>query len=153
MVRLTDLGKTSLSAGKMKETALAAGEKPPGESDQALPAGRASSLPTTQPGNDTHSNDEPASGEPEPGHPKPAPESDESLEETLRAWRGETAREAAVPVYVVLPNETLAQIADQRPSTAEELGTVKGIGPTRLERHGPAMPTIPLTTMKRSTRD
>jgi ATP-dependent DNA helicase RecQ len=136
MVRLTNLGKTSLSAGKTKETALAAGEKPPGASEQPLPARRASSLPTTQPGNETHSNDEPASREPEPGHPKPAPESEESLEETLRAWRGETAREAAVPVYVVLPTETLAQIAAEQPGTAEELRTIKGIGPTRLERHG-----------------
>jgi hypothetical protein len=57
----------------------------------------------------------------------------------LGAWRKETATREGVPPYIVFSNETLAKIAAAQPQTLEELGTVKGVGPVKLERYGPAV--------------
>lgn len=64
---------------------------------------------------------------------------DEALAERLRAWRKEIARQDGAVSYVVLPNATLAEIAAQRPATMEALGAIKGMGPKRLDRYGPAI--------------
>src|SRR5204863_9182719 len=41
-----------------------------------------------------------------------------------------------LPAYVVFHNATLAEIAGRRPRDLSELGTVPGVGPTKLERYG-----------------
>jgi superfamily II DNA helicase RecQ len=41
-----------------------------------------------------------------------------------------------VPAYIVASNAVLRAIAIRRPSTARELATVDGIGPTKLELYG-----------------
>jgi len=46
--------------------------------------------------------------------------------ESLRAWRGRTAKEQGVPAYVIFHDATLREIATARPSTSSELGTVNG---------------------------
>jgi ATP-dependent DNA helicase RecQ len=56
--------------------------------------------------------------------------------EALRAWRAAIAKELGVPAYVVFHDATLREIAVRRPATLAELGTVTGIGQTKLERYG-----------------
>jgi DNA helicase-2/ATP-dependent DNA helicase PcrA len=57
-------------------------------------------------------------------------------EVALRQWRSETAKQAAVPAYVVLNDSELVGIAVRGPSTLGELSACKGMGPIRLERWG-----------------
>ena len=45
-------------------------------------------------------------------------------------------RRTAVPAYVVFHNSTLAEVAARRPKTLNELASVPGVGPTKLERYG-----------------
>jgi ATP-dependent DNA helicase RecQ len=55
---------------------------------------------------------------------------------TLRAWRSEVARKHGVPAYVVLHDATIDDIATARPTTAEQLRGIPGIGDKKLERYG-----------------
>ena len=59
-----------------------------------------------------------------------------SLFERLRAWRAGAAKEQGVPAYVVFHDATLRDIATRRPATLAELGTISGIGSTKLDRYG-----------------
>ncbi len=54
----------------------------------------------------------------------------------LRAWRTRRSREDGVPAYVVLHDATLRELAARRPTSPGELATVRGLGPTKLERYG-----------------
>jgi superfamily II DNA helicase RecQ len=54
----------------------------------------------------------------------------------LRTWRSGRAREDAVPAYVVAHDQTLAAIADLRPTSLAALRRVRGMGPTKLDRYG-----------------
>ena len=56
--------------------------------------------------------------------------------EQLRAWRAATAKEQGVPAYVIFHDATLRQIATEAPSTLAELGTVSGVGETKLAKYG-----------------
>jgi ATP-dependent DNA helicase RecQ len=60
----------------------------------------------------------------------------ESLLAALRGWRAEIAAEAGVPLHYIFNNETLAELAQRRPRTAEDLLKIKGIGPVKVERFG-----------------
>jgi DNA helicase-2/ATP-dependent DNA helicase PcrA len=64
-----------------------------------------------------------------------APE-DARVEEALRAWRLERCRADDVPAYIVASNAVIRAIATRRPTSARELATVDGIGPTKLELYG-----------------
>ena len=55
----------------------------------------------------------------------------------LRAWRKRTADELDVPAYVVFHDKTLREICDREPKTLAELSRIAGIGPAKLDRHGP----------------
>jgi RecQ family ATP-dependent DNA helicase len=57
--------------------------------------------------------------------------------ETLKAWRLERAE--GRPAYTVCSNATLAAIAGDRPASATELGAIRGIGPSFLERHAASL--------------
>ncbi|HZE29198.1 MAG TPA: 3'-5' exonuclease, partial [Gaiellaceae bacterium] len=70
--------------------------------------------------------------------PKPV-ESDDPLYETLKRWRLETAKAEEKPAYVIFHNSTLAEIVRRSPRTKEELATVPGVGPAKLERYGEAV--------------
>jgi ATP-dependent DNA helicase RecQ len=61
----------------------------------------------------------------------------EPLFERLRAWRAATAREQGVPAYVIFHDATLRAIAALRPGSLEQLGTVSGVGQSKLARFGP----------------
>ncbi|MCR4965981.1 MAG: helix-turn-helix domain-containing protein [Bacteroidales bacterium] len=54
----------------------------------------------------------------------------------LRAWRDETAEEADVELYAVIPNKTLKAIAEAKPLTKTELRKVEGMGPKRMSAFG-----------------
>jgi ATP-dependent DNA helicase RecQ len=56
--------------------------------------------------------------------------------ERLRAWRAGAAKEQGVPAYVVFHDATLRDIVLRRPASLAELGTVGGVGSTKLERYG-----------------
>jgi ATP-dependent DNA helicase RecQ len=56
--------------------------------------------------------------------------------ERLRAWRAATAKEQSMPAYVIFHDATLRQIASESPATLAELGTVSGVGETKLARYG-----------------
>jgi ATP-dependent DNA helicase RecQ len=58
------------------------------------------------------------------------------LFERLRTWRGATAKEQGVPAYVIFHDATLREIASRRPASLAELGTVSGVGETKLARYG-----------------
>ncbi|WP_116212267.1 DNA helicase RecQ [Streptomyces olivoreticuli] len=57
--------------------------------------------------------------------------------ESLRAWRGATAKELGVPAYVIFHDATLRQIATVSPSSLEELSGISGVGEGKLAKYGP----------------
>lgn len=59
-----------------------------------------------------------------------------AAEEALRSWRTERARTDGMPAYIVASNALVRAIAEARPTTAQELFLVKGMGPTKLELYG-----------------
>jgi len=59
-----------------------------------------------------------------------------SLFETLRAWRGEVAKNHGVPAYVIFHDATLREIAMARPVSLDELGHISGVGARKLEAYG-----------------
>ncbi len=75
------------------------------------------------------------------GGAPPAPASvapaDQPAFEALRALRARLAREQSVPAYVIFHDATLRAIAERRPGSLAELGTVTGVGAAKLERYGP----------------
>ena len=54
----------------------------------------------------------------------------------LREWRKIRASEKSAPVYTVLTNEQLAEIAKRRPRTVSELGKIPGIGESKSQNYG-----------------
>jgi ATP-dependent DNA helicase RecQ len=72
----------------------------------------------------------PAAGQPRAGL------SGGDLFESLRAWRADMAKSQAVPPYVIFHDTVLRDIAAVRPSRIEELGEIKGVGASKLERYG-----------------
>lgn len=61
---------------------------------------------------------------------------DEAVWEALRAWRKERADEQGAPAFVVFTDATLMAIAEAMPADVASLGTISGVGRTKLERYG-----------------
>ena len=61
---------------------------------------------------------------------------DQSLFEDLRQWRAATAKEQGVPAYVILHDKTLKELAEERPTTRDQLMNISGMGTAKLERYG-----------------
>ena len=66
-------------------------------------------------------------------------EADEKLFEKLRDWRRTEALEANLPGYCIMADRTLGEIAVARPASREELATVHGMGPIKVEKYGQAI--------------
>ena len=64
----------------------------------------------------------------------PVSDADAPLLEALKAWR--TRASDGKPAYTVAHNSTLQLIATLKPSTLDELETIRGVGPTFVDRHG-----------------
>ncbi|ASN80783.1 DNA helicase RecQ [Deinococcus ficus] len=85
-----------------------------------------------------------ASASPAPGGPGapllsvsvPEPARQEAVTEALRALRQELCRETGHSPFVVLPNATLAALAERQPRTLEELRGLPGMGEKRIEAYG-----------------
>ncbi|BEL07512.1 DNA helicase RecQ [Actinoplanes sichuanensis] len=75
------------------------------------------------------------------GKPAPVELAGESaaLFERLRNWRGATAKEQGVPAYVIFHDATLRAIAALAPATLAQLGTVSGVGQSKLTKFGDAV--------------
>jgi ATP-dependent DNA helicase RecQ len=56
--------------------------------------------------------------------------------ERLRAWRAATAKEQGVPAYVIFHDATLREFAARCPASLAELGTVSGVGESKLAKYG-----------------
>ena len=61
---------------------------------------------------------------------------DFALFSRLREARKMIAEAEGVPVYAVLTNEQLAEIAKRRPTSLSALSLIEGLGKARLEKHG-----------------
>ncbi len=70
--------------------------------------------------------------------PPPLPLDDSATQRfaSLKAWRGEVAREHNLPAYVVFHDATLAEMARERPATLEQLAGISGVGAKKLEAYG-----------------
>ena len=69
----------------------------------------------------------------------------------MRRHRLRLAREQGVPPYVVAGDRTLREIAATRPGTLDELGSVYGIGPAKVEKYGPGLLEIVARTPRGSS--
>ncbi|WP_120520037.1 ATP-dependent DNA helicase UvrD2 [Arthrobacter celericrescens] len=67
------------------------------------------------------------------------PSYEEQTFEALRQWRKDEANSAEVPAFVVFTDATLTAIAEARPASLEELATLAGVGPSKLEKYGEAV--------------
>jgi ATP-dependent DNA helicase RecQ len=56
--------------------------------------------------------------------------------EALREWRAAEAKRQRVPPYVIFHDTVLREIAAVRPRSLEELGQIKGVGTSKLQRYG-----------------
>lgn len=54
----------------------------------------------------------------------------------LKQWRQERAVADDMPQYIVLNNNTMLQIAIQRPTTIDELLAIQGFGPMKAKKYG-----------------
>ena len=71
--------------------------------------------------------------------PVPQKREDSDLFAKLRAWRKTAADATGVPAYVVFHDATLREICESNPGSLDDLARVPGVGPTKLERYGPAV--------------
>lgn len=97
----------------------------PPESPAATPSTSGAPAPTVQ-------------ATPVPG-PASGGQVDPALVERLRTWRLETAQQTGQKAFYVFPDATLQRIAAARPQTLEELQSVKGVGPKKLDDYGQAV--------------
>ena len=61
------------------------------------------------------------------------------LFDRLKTLRKSLAVARSVPAYVVFSDATLMRIAEERPSSADALLGISGIGPKKLELYGDAL--------------
>ncbi|HEY4217618.1 MAG TPA: ATP-dependent DNA helicase RecQ [Gemmatimonadaceae bacterium] len=61
---------------------------------------------------------------------------DEALLARLRDLRRTISKAEQVPAYVVFPDRTLAEMAVRRPTNANAMGEIRGVGPMKLEKYG-----------------
>jgi len=64
---------------------------------------------------------------------------EEALLAALVDWRRRLARASGVPAYVIFPDTTLHAVAETRPTTRDALLALPGVGPVKVQRHGPAV--------------
>ena len=62
--------------------------------------------------------------------------------ESLRQWRAGEARTQSVPPYVIFHDSVLREIAAAKPATLDQLGVLRGVGASKLERYGRAVLAI-----------
>lgn len=63
-------------------------------------------------------------------------QTDERVFEQLRTWRNDTAKRENKAAYMVFSNATLMAIAEMNPTNENELLSVPGVGPMKIENYG-----------------
>ncbi len=63
----------------------------------------------------------------------------QSVFEALRTWRASEAKAQRIPPYVIFHDTVLREIAAVRPASVEELGQIKGVGASKMQRYGVAV--------------
>jgi ATP-dependent DNA helicase RecQ len=63
-------------------------------------------------------------------------EEDAGLMSALKAKRRAPADALGVPAYVVFPDRTLAEMAERRPATLDQMAAISGVGAVKLDRFG-----------------
>ncbi len=71
--------------------------------------------------------------------PSGAWRADTGLVDQLRRWRRQEAERLVVEPYIVLSDRDLLGIALKRPGSLEALAQCRGMGPKRMEKHGPRL--------------
>ena len=69
-------------------------------------------------------------------------DADRDLLASLKALRLTLAQERKVPAFVILHDATLNEIARTRPKTLDQMASISGIGPRKLEQFGQAFMEI-----------
>ena len=67
---------------------------------------------------------------------------DEPTFEALRQWRAAEAKLQGVPPYVIFHDSVLREVAAARPGSLDQLGELRGVGASKLERYGAAVLAI-----------
>jgi hypothetical protein len=80
-------------------------------------------------------------------------EADLPLFNTLRAWRGERAKQEGIPPYVICNNRQLAELINARPSTVAALGRLEGFGEAKLKKYGKDLLALIAGQMESRTED
>ena len=73
-------------------------------------------------------------------------EADSSLLVRLKTLRRELSREEGVPAFMIFPDKTLLQMAEERPLSLAELGRIHGVGQRKLGLYGEAFLEILLAS-------
>ena len=60
---------------------------------------------------------------------------DQTIFDALRLWRTQLAKSRGVPPYVIFHDRTLAEIARERPSSAEALREISGVGEKKAQAY------------------
>jgi RecQ family ATP-dependent DNA helicase len=72
-------------------------------------------------------------------HPQTLSADGEALKARLKEWRTGEAKRLRVPAYCVMHDRTLTAVAFARPINPRQLLEIDGIGPTKVEKFGPAI--------------
>jgi ATP-dependent DNA helicase RecQ len=62
-----------------------------------------------------------------------------ALEERMKLWRRETAKQAGLPSFFIFSDTVLRNIVVAGPTSLPELSRVRGVGPEKLEKFGAAV--------------
>ncbi|MBT4445707.1 UvrD-helicase domain-containing protein [archaeon] len=62
--------------------------------------------------------------------------SNEEIFAKLRNWRFEESKISKLPVYRVMHNKTLEELAQKKPKTVGELRSIYGLGPSKIDSYG-----------------
>jgi len=54
----------------------------------------------------------------------------------IQKWRRQLSESQSMPAYRIVTNATLAELAQRRPTTLDEMSTISGIGPAKLAQYG-----------------
>lgn len=60
----------------------------------------------------------------------------------LKMWRREEAYQQEIPPYIIFRDVTLKEIIRARPTSRQELGEVRGVGQSKVDRYGEAVLAI-----------
>ncbi|MBN2024600.1 MAG: RecQ family ATP-dependent DNA helicase [Pirellulales bacterium] len=132
VVHLTDRGAEVMRGAASIESGLPI----PDDLLDKLTGARRAGLPSG--GSDGREGEAPAEPLSEPSTEIPSA-IDPDVLARLKTWRREASESTGLPPHYVLSNATLDELARRRPQSPEALLAVKGIGPAKLRRHGPAL--------------